>query len=168
MARSKELIKSCGVLVAMLCFVLTASAAKKPEMTRVYIFGFAASFVDSLAYQTDVQQLDSAWIEPAHKFLVDRSLYSLQLQYYLESAEGKKNTVCTVFFDTNQRRLQKRWNKVKNRYEKAEGLHLTPLTTDRFRFKAEEWKEIIQEEPATAAPAPSKDDKTKKTKKGKS
>jgi len=168
MARSKDLIKSCGVLVAMLCFVLTASAAKKPEMTRVYIFGFAASFVDSVAYQTDVQQLDSAWIEPAHKFLVDRSLYSLQLQYYLERDEGKKNTVCTVFFDTNPRKLQKRWNKVKNRYEKAEGLRLTPLTADRFRFKAEEWKEIIQEEPAQAAPTDKKEAKPKKTKKGKS
>ena len=170
MSRIRVIYKSCGLLVALLCIVLSASAAKKPEMTRIYMFGFAASFVDSVAYQTDIQQIDSAWLEPAHKFLVDRSLYSLQLQYYLESEEGRKNTICTVFFDKNPRKLLKRWSKVQRRYEKADGLKLMPLPAERFKFRAEEWKETpIQGAPATndAAPAKATKEKEKEKKKGK-
>ncbi len=168
MSRIRVFYKSCGLLIALLCIVLSASAAKKPEMTRIYMFGFAASFVDSVAYQTDIQQIDSAWIEPVHKFLVDRSLYSLQLQYYLESAEGRKNTICTVFFDKNPRKLQKRWSKVNRRYNKVDDIRLMSLPAERFKFKAEEWKQItIEETPATSSStaAPAKDTKEKKKKK---
>lgn len=168
MSRIRVFYKSCGLLIALLCIVLSASAAKKPEMTRIYMFGFAASFVDSVAYQTDIQQIDSAWIEPVHKFLVDRSLYSLQLQYYLESAEGRKNTICTVFFDKNPRKLQKRWSKVNRRYNKVDDIRLMSLPAERFKFKAEEWKQItIEETPATSSSTttPAKDTKEKKKKK---
>lgn len=168
MSRIRVFYTSCGLLIALLCIVLSASAARKPEMTRIYMFGFAASFVDSVAYQTDIQQIDSAWIEPVHKFLVDRSLYSLQLQYYLESAEGRKNTICTVFFDKNPRKLQKRWSKVNRRYEKVDDIRLMSLPAERFKFKAEEWKQItIEETPATSSgtTAPAKDRKEKKKKK---
>ena len=117
-------------------------------MTRVYMFGFAASFTDSVAYQTDVQQIDSAWLDE-HKFLVDRSLYSLQLQYHLEGKEHKQNTTCTVFFNTNRRRLERTWRKVHKRYEQSEGLHLTALPKTSFAFKAEEYRPIIIEEDTT-------------------
>lgn len=167
MTSNKGFIKSFGIFVAALCLSMAASAEKKPEMTRVYMFGFAASFVDSVAYQTDVQQIDSAWIEPAHKFLVDRSLYSLQLQYFLESEEGCKNTICSVFFDKNPRRLQRRWNKVNKRYEKAEGMRLMPLPEQRFRFKAEEWKVVETVATSSTTPAATDDKSNKKDKKDK-
>ena len=160
-----------ALLAVCLCAGLSrARTVQKPEMRRVYIFGFAASFTDSIAAQTGIQQLDSAWLDPAHKFLMDRSLYSLQLQNHMESVEGCKNSICTVFFDTNPRRLQRQWNKVKKRYDKAEELRFDVLPEGRFRFTAEEYHEVLVEEPTTA-PLPEGQKKAtkpeKKPKKGK-
>lgn len=134
--------------VLMLGGVLTAQGAKEPKMKRLYMFGFAASFTDSVAYQTEIQRIDSAWIDE-HKFLVDRSLYSLQLQYHLEGVEKKRNTTCTVFFNTNLRRLERKWRRVHRRYEKVEGMHLTTLPREKFFFAAEEYRPIIIEEDTT-------------------
>ncbi len=121
---------------------LSVWAEKKPEMCRIYIFGFAASFTDSIAAQTSIQTLDDAWIDPSHDFLVDRSLYSLQLQNHMQAEEGCKNAICSVFFSKNPRKLQRTWKKIRKRYEQAEGLQMRLLTEERFSFKAEEYHEI--------------------------
>lgn len=137
----------CGI--AMLACTMGMAAKNTPEMTRIYMFGFAASFTDSVAYQTDIQQIDSAWLDN-HGLLLDRSLYSLQLQYYIEGQRQRKNATCTVFFNTNRRRLERTWNKVHKRYERAEGLQLNTLPPADFTFKAEEYRPIIIEEDTTA------------------
>lgn len=134
---------------------IAVSAAKLPHIQKVYMFGFAASFTDSIAYQTAVQPIDSAWVEGKSDFLVDRSLYSLQLQYYVEGQLRNTNSICTVFYHKNPRKLQKLWTKVKKRYEKAEGLTLKQLSAQDFAFKAEEYKPIINEEvPVQGSPTP--------------
>lgn len=125
--------------VALLGVALAVSAAKKPEVRRVYMFGFAASLIDSTAFQTDIQTIDSAWLEPSHKLLVDRALYSLQLQYHMEGVEKRKNTVCTIFYNTNPRKVQRKWAKVKKRYEKDPALDYKVLPKERFSFKAEKY-----------------------------
>lgn len=112
-------------------------------MKRVYMFGFSASLTDSTAFQTTVQTIDSAWLEPKHKLLVDRALYSLQLQYHVESVEHRKNTVCTVFFGTSLRKVQRRWEKVRKRYENDPVVRLQILPEERFRFMAEEYRPVI-------------------------
>lgn len=155
------------VFVVLLGAVLAVSAAKKPEVRSVYMFGFAASLTDSTAYQTEVQKIDSAWIDPTHKFLMDRALYSLQLQYYMETDMHRKNTVCTVFFDQNPRKLQRKWAKVNKRYLKDTTLDYQILPKDRFAFKAEKYVEpTIGEEvympDSTQKAAPPVDKKPKK------
>lgn len=47
-------------------------------------FGVAASFNDSIVYFTDIQELDSAWIDDKSDFLLNRSDYSYQLKNYFE------------------------------------------------------------------------------------
>ena len=103
---------------------LSVWAEKKPEMCRIYIFGFAASFTDSIAAQTSIQTLDDAWIDPS------------------QAEEGCKNAICSVFFSKNPRKLQRTWKKIRKRYEQAEGLQMRLLTEERFSFKAEEYHEI--------------------------
>ena len=138
-------------LVALVAVMMPSSAAaKEPVMKRVYMFGFSASLIDSTAYQTDVQQLDSAWIDPTHNFLVDRALYSLQLQSHVETKEHHKNTVCTVYFSTNPRKLQRKWAKVKKRYEHDPALRYQILPRERFAFQAEEYRPVIIGEPTVA------------------
>ncbi|MCR4993859.1 MAG: hypothetical protein K6A32_00515 [Bacteroidales bacterium] len=153
--RLTENIRRLSLTLAFLLLagaVATVDAAsKEPRMTRVYMFGFSASLTDSTAFQTDIQTLDSAWIDPSHKFLIDRALYSLQLQYHVEVQEHRKNTVCTVFFGTNLRKVQRRWAKVRKRYENDPALRYQILPEERFRFKAEEYKPVIIGEPEEVA-----------------
>ena len=133
------------LILLLLLVPLALWAEKAPRRQRVYMFGFAASFTDSIAYQTDVQRLDSAWVEGKSDYLVDRSLYSLQLQYFVEGQLKNTNSICAVFYHKNPRKLQKMWTKVKKRYEKAEGLKLLPLAKSDFIFRAEAYKPIVNE-----------------------
>ena len=41
--------------------LIAVSMQAKDEMKRIYIFGFASSFNDSIVCFTDVQAVDSAW-----------------------------------------------------------------------------------------------------------
>ena len=151
MARDTRKTRIVWCLVALLVALPLSAAKREPRMTRVYMFGFAASLTDSTAYQTDIQTIDSAWIDPVHKFLVDRALYSLQLQYHVETEEHHKNTVCTIFFNTNPRKIQRKWAKVRKRYEKDPVLRFQILPNERFSFKAEEYRPVIIGEPAAVA-----------------
>ena len=107
------------------------------------MFGFAASFKDSVACQTSIQQVDDAWIEPSHQFLVDRSLYSLQLQNHMATVQNCENAISTVFFSTKLSKLQRTWRKVHKRYERAEGLRFSVIPQEDFAFTAEEYREIV-------------------------
>ncbi len=126
------------LVVALVCSLAVMAGDKKPVKQRIYMFGFAASFTDSVACQTTVQQLDSAWLDE-HKFLMDRALYSLQLQYHMEHVQQVKNPVCTVFFGRSAKRVQRLWNKMQRRYQKEEGLSYRILPEDGFKFVVEEW-----------------------------
>ncbi len=145
--RMNRMARCLCCLAALLCLTLSLSAAdKEPKMKRVYMFGVAVSLIDSTAYQTDVQVIDSAWIEP-HQFLVDRALYSLQLQSHVETQEHHKNSICTIYFNTSPRKIQRKWAKVKKHCEKDPSIHYQILPKERFCFKTEEYKPVIIGEP---------------------
>lgn len=62
------------------CMALPASAKM---VDKVYVFGLAASFNDSLVYITDIFEVDSAYIEDNRThFLLNRGDYSYQLRNY--------------------------------------------------------------------------------------
>ncbi len=133
----------------------TLNAASKPKPKRIYIFGFAASFRDSLAYVTDIQALDTAYIT-SKGFLADRTLYSTQLELYLAGTLHTENMTCAVFFDTSHKSLEKKFLKVRKKYRTKHAVVLTPLHTSDFRFEPEEWVELVEMELSpseTAAPA---------------
>ena len=50
--------------------LIAVSMQAKDEMKRIYIFGFASSFNDSIVCFTDVQAVDSAWLNSKNHFLV--------------------------------------------------------------------------------------------------
>lgn len=151
-----------SVLLLLFLLPMAVMAVTKPHVQRVYMFGFAASFTDSIAYQTDVQVIDSAWVEGKHGFLLDRALYGLQLQYYVEGQLKNSNVITSIFYHKNPRKLQKLWNKVQKRYTKAEGLELRRLSKDQFFFSSEEYKPIINEEVTVPQQQPKSQDKAGK------
>ncbi len=119
--------------------------AKPPKMHKVAMFGIGVSFTDSVVYQTELQVLDSVWIQPSHNFLEDRSLYSFQLQCFME-LQGVKNSICSVVFDKNVNRVRRKWNKVNKRHRQSETQHFRVVPLSEFKFKPEEYRPVIVEE----------------------
>ena len=117
---------------ALWCAGLSLSA--KVERTTVYMFGFSASFTDSVAYITDIQQLDSAYIDTKTDFLMDRVVYSEQLQTYVEAMGLMGNCTCSVFFHTKKNKLQEEYEKIKKRYREDQGVVLKALEPGSFLF----------------------------------
>lgn len=105
--------------------------------TKVYMFGFSASFNDSLVYITDIQAVDSALIEPKTEFLVNRTAYGNQLQFFLADRKERPNTTCVVFFNRKAEDLRKKYNKILKRYKNSNATILKTLSQDEFRFESE-------------------------------
>lgn len=107
--------KSLAIFLALTTCAISMLA--KGHRETVYIFGFAASFNDSTVYFTDVQRIDSAWIDSKTKFLMSRENYSAQLAGYLES-QGLKNQVCVTSFAKKENKAKKKLQKMVKRYTK--------------------------------------------------
>lgn len=92
---------------------LTVSAANR--QTKVYMFGFAASFNDSTVVFTDIQEIDSAYTDTRTKFLYGRDNYSGQLREYLLKQDFPNPTCVTVFAFTVGD-IEKKYAKLRKKY----------------------------------------------------
>ena len=63
----KNVIAALTLLVVASSFV--GVSAKIVCVPKLYAFGFSASFNDSIVYFTDIQEIDSAWINDKTDFL---------------------------------------------------------------------------------------------------
>lgn len=111
----KRIIISGFILTLLLCMGLQSQA--KNKRVKTYAFGFAASFNDSTVYFTDVQVLDSAWLNEKNNFLVSRDNYSYQLRDYL-AEHGMPNRTCIICFSPNEKKVYKKYTKLSAKYTK--------------------------------------------------
>lgn len=115
----------------------TEMQAKKVVKPIMYMFGFSASFQDSIIYMTDVQEVKNVWYDTKEKFLLGRQHYSSQLKTYLESSKQQQNRVCVVMFAETRKDIEKIFIKMRKEYTvKAKGKYdVRYLTTDEFKFE---------------------------------
>lgn len=139
-----------------------ATAWAGGRIQRVYAFGLAASFADSIVYITDLQPMDSVFVESRTGFLENRDLYSAQLRDYL-AAQEKPRRVCAFFFDEKQKDAEKRLMRMKRRYAKDGKYDVRFLSQSDFRFSV---VPHLDETAGAAAPA-QKEKKAGKRKKSK-
>lgn len=135
-----------AILLALLVCSFTGAMAGKKGKTvqqKVYIFGFSASFVDSVAYLTDVMELDSATIL-SNGFLAERQLYSLQLESYVLEHFNLANSTNAVFFSKKRKDMDAKHEKMNRRYQRSANLALIYLGEDDFRFHPEEHVEATE------------------------
>lgn len=100
-----------GLMVA--ATTLGAGAAEK--MKTVYMYGFAASFNDSTVYFTEVQQMDSAFVDTKTNFLYSRNNYSYQLRDYL-AGQGFANATCVTSYALTRKEAEKKYLALRKRY----------------------------------------------------
>lgn len=115
--------------------MLLGVSAKIKCVPKIYAFGFAASFNDSIVYFTDIQEIDSAWINDKNKFLISRSNYSYQLKNYFNSI-GLEHRTCLISYALDRKDIEKKYKKMKEKYVKSEKYSIKDLDVKDFHFTA--------------------------------
>lgn len=122
-------------IVAMAAIAMTTANAKD-GLQKVYMYGFAASFNDSTVYFTDIQKVDSAWINKSD-FLYSRDNYSYQLRDYL-AEKGIPNATCVIGWALKRKKVEKKYQKFLKRYtkrvKKGISYNVKYLTASDFSF----------------------------------
>lgn len=129
----KNLIMAVAVMI--ICGWTINASAKLKCVPKLYAFGFAASFNDSTVYFTDIQEIDSAWINDKNDFLVSRDNYSYQLKNYFTSL-GLEHRTCIISFALKRKDIEKKYKKMKNKYVKAGNYDIKSVSTNDFHFTA--------------------------------
>ncbi len=128
-----------AALVTILLILQALPAMSKVRCTPVYIFGVSASFNDSIVYFTDIQILDSAWIDEKGDLLVNRPEYSAQLRDYLVG-RGENNRTCFVSFALKEKDIQKKFQKLQKQFngskKNRKAFDVREIDDDEFQFDA--------------------------------
>ena len=119
------------LFIAFAMFPLFASGINK--LTPVYMFGFAASFNDSIVYLTEIQRIDSAWIDSKTKFLYGRNNFSHQLYNHLSDA-GNNHPTCMVMFADERKKIEKKYLKFRKRYTSKGAYIVKYVDANTFNF----------------------------------
>ncbi len=144
--------------------------AKRVVVPKMYMFGFAASFNDTIVHFTDVMEVDSVWIESKYNFLLGRNYYSHQFRDYLNATEKMPLRTCVTFYAKTRAKAEKKLLKMRRLYgpSKKTGLshfEVRYIDSGAFQYKAvniQEYDEVEVEDEK-----PEKPKKGKKKKQGK-
>lgn len=124
-------LKRCLMVACVALAALGMSAAEK--MQTVYLYGFAASFNDSTVYFTELQQLDSAYVNTKTKFLYARNEYSYQLRNYLDGVGFEKAT-CVTSYALTRKEAEKKYLELRKRYLEGGRYTIKYLKESDFKF----------------------------------
>ena len=145
-------LKTIICLALLFAFAIEPIEAKprKVKQRSVYMLGIGISLVDSMVFITDVMQVDSVTLEKKTKFLMDRQLYSFQLQRYLDENYKGGPYVPSVFYGTRKKKMERKYLSLHKRYVNNKELRMILVDRGQFRFKSEEYVE--QEIPEIVKP----------------
>lgn|SRR5574344_604 len=142
MTHKKTFLKGIAISIFMLCCSLY-SAAEKP--TKIYMFGFAASFNDSTVYFTDIQTIDSAYLYGKGKILGGRDNYSYQLRNYMQE-HGFANATCVTSFSKTHKDIEKKYVNMKKKYAQKNKYTVKYITSQNFSFYSVKPNSYYEEE----------------------
>ena len=127
-------------LVAALIAVsaLMPASAKNYVVPNAYMFGFVASFNDSIIHFTDIQEVDSVWLMQKKKMVAGRSNYSYQLRNYCAETLGMPNRTVVVVTALKRKDIEKKYVKLRKQYtgKKNAQYDIRYINTSEFRFKS--------------------------------
>lgn len=123
-------------LTVCMLFVALALSAKGSIKQTVYMFGFSASFNDSIVYFTPIQQVDAYIANDRTHFLVNREQYSYQLRDFFEN-RGQLKRTCITIYSTEKEKAEKKYQKMKEKYttKSKNKFDVVYLSDDDFKFE---------------------------------
>ena len=122
------------ILLLVVALTALGASAKPIKTNQVYMFGFSASFKDSVIYVTDIQNVPGTWVESKNKFLLLRDEYSRQMKDYLEEKLQQEKRVCVVFYYLKKKKAEKEFLKLMKKYKK--GYEVRHVNEKDFKFEA--------------------------------
>ena len=122
------------ILLLVVALTALGASAKPLKTNQVYMFGFSASFKDSVIYVTDIQNVPGTWVESKNKFLLLRDEYSRQMKDYLEEKLQQEKRVCVVFYYLKKKKAEKEFLKLMKKYKK--GYEVRHVNEKDFKFEA--------------------------------
>ena len=136
-------------------------SAKNVMLPKAYMFGFVASFNDSIVFFTDIQEVDSVWVLEKKELLAGRSSYAYQLREFFTNSFNMPNRTCIVISDKNRKNVEKKYAKMKKIYvEKgADKYDVHYTNSSEFRFHA------VNMDDSTTEPQTNTDKKSSKKEK---
>lgn len=112
----KKIVLTLLVACSLATLSLTSASAKNEAVQKMYMFGMAASFNDSIVHFTDILEVDSAWIDSKTKFLLARDSYSYQLRTHLSDNLHMPHRTCIVFYEQSREKLEKKYQQMLRLY----------------------------------------------------
>lgn len=149
----KNKVKSIILIAALTLTASISFALNKP--TKLYVYGFAATFNDSTVYFTNIEEIDTAWIDTKSKFLYSRDNYSYQFRDYLKS-QGVAHPTCITGYATSRKEAEKKYTALKRRYTSKGNYNIKYVTESEFRYSP------ISPDESEMKPVPVKEKKRKK------
>jgi hypothetical protein len=154
-----SLYRTLAVVVLFVSLSLGTASAKQIMLPKIYMFGFAASFNDTIIHFTNVMEVDSAWIETKNDFLLGRTLYSRQLRNHLAKDKAMQQRTCVVMYAKTKAKAEKQLVKLRKlytenkhnkghfdvRYINESEFHFTPVNIKDFEV------EYVNETPNSTA-----------------
>ena len=165
-----KLIRPITIATAILAvFVMShiPAAARNKVVSKAYMFGFAASFNDSIVYLTDIQEVDSVWFTQKKKMLMGRSNYSYQLRDYFADKMNMPKRTCVVMAGMKRKDVEKKYEKMKKMYTSTKGnkqYEVRYLPGSDFTFKAVNMSDSSDEQADKKKEKKEKKDKKKDNK----
>ncbi len=123
------------IVTALLVGCVINGNAKGYRPAKIFMFGFASSFNDSIVYLTDIQTVNAYLVNNRTKFLANREDYSYQLRNYLQSNGLEAYPTCITMFAENEKDATKKYLKLKERYEKSKKKYsIKSLKDSQFKY----------------------------------
>ena len=127
------------MLFTLLVSVAMGAEAKQVQVPHMYMFGFAASFKDSVVYMTEIQDVQKVWYDKKTKFLLGRDIYSSQLQEHFKEKMQMPDRVCVVVFAKTMKKAEKKYLKLRKKYlsdaKHTSSYEVRYITTQDFKFE---------------------------------
>ena len=144
------------IMVALLTAMFTSVSAVVIRVPKMYMFGFAASFNDSIVHFTRIQTVDSVSIDHKTKLMTGRENYSYQLRDYL-ATQNMPHRTCVVFYNQDRKKIEKQYLKMKRIYTlgtkkvrkkikqgvKINSYDIRNLTTEEFQFHTVDMSDVV-------------------------
>lgn len=110
------------------------------EQDIVYIFGVGTNFNDSTVYLTEVQPIHYLRLTKKYKFLPYRADFSEQLKDYLQGKYEMSHETTCIFYDTNRKKIARRFYKLKKRYLDTGTNKLIVVPVQDFSFQKPDYE----------------------------